>query len=134
MDQPEIYLRSQVRNMIVYGVYGWYMSVEKYVRAAVENVEKNLAKSNEHLQTLCKNPIISGYWPETDTLPELKSEEVTRYQEMVGLLRWEVDKGQVDILLDTAVISNELALPHRGHLEHILHVSGYLKVNLKRNL
>ena len=61
MDQPEIYLRSQVRNMIVYGVYGWYMSVEKYVRDAVDNVEQNLTKSNQRLPTRCKTPIMYGY-------------------------------------------------------------------------
>ena len=44
MDQPEIYLRSQVRNIIVDGSEGWYMAAEKYVRADVDNVEQNIHK------------------------------------------------------------------------------------------
>ena len=44
MDQPEIYLRSQVRNIIVDGAEGWYMAAEKYVRADVDNVEQNIHK------------------------------------------------------------------------------------------
>ena len=80
------------------------------------------------------NHIVFGYWTEIDTLPKLKSEGVAQYQDMVGLLRWEVDLGRVDILLETAIMSTYLALPHRGHLEHIFHLFWYLKANHKRKL
>ena len=133
-DQPEKYLGSQVVNIIVYGAEGWYMSAEKYVRATVDNVKHALAKQNQRLLTHCKTPIMSGYWPETDTLTEIKVEGVTQYQEMVGVLRWVVDLGRVDILLETALVSTCLDLPRRGHLEQIFHVFGYLKMNPKRKL
>ena len=42
MDHPKIYLGDQVGKMIVDGEEGWYMSAEKYVISAVENVEQNL--------------------------------------------------------------------------------------------
>ena len=77
---------------------------------------------------------MSGYWPETDTLTEIKVEGVTQYQEMVGLLRWAVDLGRVDILLETALMYTYLALPHRGHLEQIFHVFGYFKANPNRKI
>ena len=108
---------DHVGNIIVDGSEGWYMSEEKYVRAAVDNVEQNLAKSNHHLLTCCKTSIISGYWPETDTLPDLKFEGVTQYQEMVGVLRWTFDLGRVDILLITVLMSTYVALPCRGHFK-----------------
>ena len=79
MDQPKIYIGDQVGKMIVDKAEGWYMSAEKYVRASVENVQQNLAKYNQRLPTRCKTPIMSGYWPETDTLPDLKAEGVTQY-------------------------------------------------------
>ena len=69
-------------------------STVKYVHASVENVEKNLVKSNQRLPTCCKNPIISGYIPETYTLPELKDEGVTQYQEIFGLPMWYVSTPQ----------------------------------------
>ena len=47
--------------MIVDGAEVWYMSVEKYVRAAVENVEQNLERSNQRLPTRCKTHIMYGY-------------------------------------------------------------------------
>ena len=132
MDQPKIYLQDQFCKMIVDGAEGWYMSAEKYVRSAVDNVEQNISKSNQRLPTRCKTTIISGYWPETDTLPELKYEGVTQYQDMVGLIRWAVELGWVDILRETALICTYLALPRRGHPEQIFHFFGYLNVNPKR--
>ena len=51
---------------------------------------------------------------------------------MVVVIRWSVDLGKVDILLDTALMSTYLTLPPRGNLEHIFHVFGHLMVNPKR--
>ena len=62
MEQLEIYLRYQVRRIIVDGEEYWHMSAEKYVRDDVENVEKNLAKSNQHLSNHCRNSIVYGCW------------------------------------------------------------------------
>ena len=70
---------------------------------------------------------MSGYRSETDTLPKLKAEGVTQYQEMFGVIRWAVDLGQVDILLYTALMSTHLAFPCRGLIEQIFHVFGYFK-------
>ena len=52
---------------------------------------------------------MSGYWTETDTLTTLKAEGETQYQEMVGVLRWAVYLGWVEILLETAIMSTYLA-------------------------
>ena len=53
---------------------------------------------------------------------------------MAGVLRWSVELGWVDILLETALMSTYLALSLRGHLEQVFHMSGYLKANPKRNI
>ena len=134
MYQTEIYLGNQVGNMIVDRAEGWYMSADNYVRVAVENVEKNLAKYSQCFPTCCNTPIMSGYWPEISILTKIKSEGVTQYQEMVRTIRWSVDLGRVDILLETALMSTYLGLPCRGYLKHIFHIFGYLKVNPKRKL
>ena len=39
IEHPKIYLRDQVGKMFMDGAEGWYISAEKYVRAAVENIE-----------------------------------------------------------------------------------------------
>ncbi len=42
------------------------------------------------------------------------------YQEIIGSLRWAVELGRVDILLEVSLISKHLALPREGHLEQAL--------------
>ena len=62
---------------------------------------------------------------------ELKADGVQYYQEIVGMLRWAVEIGRVDILLEVSMMSAHLALPREGHLEQVIHIFGYLKVHKK---
>ncbi len=49
------------------------------------------------------------------------------YQSLIGVLRWIVELGRVDICLEVSILSSCLALPREGHLEQVLHVFSYLK-------
>ena len=69
-----------------------------------------------------------------DVTPELKSDGVQYYQELIGMLRWAVEIGRVDILLEVSLMSSHLALPRQGHLEQVLHIFGYLKSHKKLRL
>jgi hypothetical protein len=46
---------------------------------------------------------------------------------LVGVLRWIVELGRVDILTPVAFLSRFLAAPREGHLEAAFHVFAYLK-------
>jgi hypothetical protein len=65
---------------------------------------------------------------------ELKADGVQRFQELIGQLRWAVEIGRVDILLETSLLSSYLTMPRVGHLEQALHMYGYLKSHQKRKL
>ena len=47
------------------------------------------------------------------------------------MLRWAVELGRVDILLETSLLSSHLALPREGHLEAVYQVFAYLKRHQK---
>ena len=79
-------------------------------------------------------PLSNGYKPEMDCTAELKAEGVQQYQEIVGQLRWAVELGRVDILLETSLMSSYLAMPREGHLEQLLHIVGYLKSHKKMRI
>ena len=49
-------------------------------------------------------------------------------------LRWAAEISRVDILLETTLMSQQLALPREGHLEQVLHIIGYLKQHPKCRL
>ena len=93
------------------------MSSAKYVKAEVNNVEETLAKYENRFTGLCVAPLRSEYLPETNDSDELKVDGLQCYQELIGVLRWIVKLGSVDMLLETSLMSAPLALPLIGHLE-----------------
>ena len=134
IEPPSDYLGAVLGQMDIDGKTGWYLSSEKYVKSAVENVEQILQKDGQRLPSKCKTPLSLSYRPELDTSPELKEDGHQRYQELIGVLRWAVELGRVDILLETSMMSTYLALPWRRHLEQLYHMFGYLKANPKCKL
>ena len=69
-----------------------------------------------------------------DCTGESKAEGLQFYQELIGSLRWAVEIGRVDILLETTLMSTYLAMPREGHLEQVLHIFGYLKCHKKMRI
>ena len=110
------------------------MSSEKYIKMAVMNVKENLGKTGLRLPTKCITPIASGYPPSEDTTRELDAEGMRYFQELIGMLRWAVELGRVDILLEVLLLSSHLALPRIGHLQQVYHIFGYLKASPRRRL
>ena len=53
---------------------------------------------------------------------------------MVGILRWVVELGRVDIYYETAILSHYLVCPCEGHLEALYHIFVYLKSHQRFNL
>ena len=53
---------------------------------------------------------------------------------MIGVLRWSIEIGRIDILLEVSLLSTQLACPRVGHMEQVLHIFGYLKKNPKRKI
>jgi hypothetical protein len=105
-----------------------------YVDASVRNVEEKLAKDGLRLPSKCITPLTADYHPSDDTSAELTAEGMRYYQELIGVLRWAVEIGRLDILLEVALLSSHLALPRKGHLEQVYHMFGYLKVAPRRRL
>jgi hypothetical protein len=87
------------------------MLPEQYVKAAVTNVEEDLAKHGKRLPSKCVTPFSCNYAPPLEETPELKANGVQHFQELIGQLWWAVEIGHVDILLETLILSSYLAMP-----------------------
>ena len=72
-------------------------------------------------------PLTTTYRPELDVSRELNEVDAAYYQSLIGILRWMVELGQVDVCLKVSMMSSHLALPREGHLEQVLHIFAYLK-------
>ena len=127
-----MYLGASLSKMSnIDGEECWTMSSDSYCAALVKNVESILEKKGLRLPSKCNTPLQFGYRPELDTTNELKADGTQFYQEIVGSLRWAIEIGRVDILLETSLMSTYLAMPREGHLEQVLHIVGYLKRHKK---
>jgi hypothetical protein len=128
---PKIYLGGSVRKVqLDNGVKCWAYSSSQYVRAAVKNVEEYLSTRNDErwrLPAKAETPLQTSYRPELDVTPELGPIDAAYYQSLVGVLRWMVELGRVDICLECSMMSSHLALPREGHLYQLFQMFAYLK-------
>ena len=46
---------------------------------------------------------------------------------LIGILRWIVELGRVDVCLEASLMSSHMAMPHEGHLSEVLHIFRYLR-------
>ena len=132
MEIPESYLGGQLSRLAnKEGHNCWTMLSDKYCAALVRTVEIVLEKKGLRLAPKCYTPFQTSYRPEMDITAKLKKNGVQWYQELIGSLRWACELGRVNILYETTLLSQRLALPCKGHLEQLFHVIGYLKAHPK---
>ena len=93
IEPPDMYLGAQLGTMQVKRNDGWFMSSEKYVKSAIQNIEETLHKMGQRLPSKCKTPLAYGYHPELDVTPELKADGLQQYQKLIGILWWVVELG-----------------------------------------
>ena len=124
---PDIYLGGKVSKVTLEnGVKAYSFGSSKYVQAAVNNVADHLEKAGMKLPSRTKTPLSSNYRPEIDVSPELNATDAAYYQSLIGVLRWMVELGRIDICCEVSMMSSHLALPREGHLQQLYHMFGYL--------
>ena len=134
VKEPTEYLGAEIRKHYVTNPDGtqsakprWAMSSDLYVKRALADVERELAEIGQTLKSKVSTPLSADYRPELDTTPELDARRANYYQGLIGVLRWIVELGRIDIIVPIALLSRFLALPREGHLEQVLHCFAYLK-------
>ena len=96
---PDMYLGASIEQKVnAKGVKCWTQSPEKYVQAAIQNVEKKIGVL-PFGKSQCPTSMRSDYHPSEDVSAELNAEGLGYYQELIGVLRWALEIGRLDILL-----------------------------------
>ena len=129
---PTIYLGARVRKVVLEnGAEAWASSSSQCVQSAVKNVEEHLNrdenKTRWKLPRKAETPLSTTCRPELDVSEELNATDSSYCQSLIGILRWIVELGRVDICLETSIMSSHLALPREGHLEQVPHMFACLK-------
>ena len=135
VKEPDQYLGANIGKMeMPNGTTAWYSSSADYCKAAVQNIEAWLEKKGEGLPTKTACVFPSGWKPELDVTPELKDEDVSFYQQQIGVLRWMVELGRVDICTEVSMLAGFSACPRQGHLAAVIHLYAYLKKHPRSKL
>ena len=134
IEAPDFYLGAKLQLKKLNGRDTWTMSSADYIKSAIDNVEETLKKKGDRLPARAATPMAQGYYPETDNSPELDEQGVTTFQELIGILRWAIEIGRVDILTEISMLSSYQASPREGHLQQIYHIFAFLKKKPKLTL
>jgi hypothetical protein len=116
---PTLYLGNKLKKTVLpNGVVAWGMSSSKYVQSDVQNVKEYLAAlpGDQMLVKKASGPFAGVYKPELDESPELDPTRANFYQSQIGILRWCVELGRIDIITEISMLSTYLCLPREGHL------------------
>ena len=131
-SEPNIYLGTKLKRVTLdNGAVAWSLSPSKYVQEAVQNCEKHVKENllvDFELMKYAPNPFPIGYEPEMDVSRELNPDEASYFQTIIGVMRWMVELGRVDIGVEVSQLSLYLAYPRKGHMEAALHIMSYLCV------
>ena len=142
-EEPKIYLGANIRKWNVTDTEGmdtqcWAMSSHGYAKEAVRIVEAQMLKHSLSYPSSrrhgSKSPFSSSsYRPELDYSDLCSDELATLYMELIGMLRWMCELGRLDILYETAILSQYMASPRTGHLSQLLNIFKYVKTHDRRS-
>jgi hypothetical protein len=135
--EPTRYLGATIQKWKIIGdevASHWGHSAEEYVKQAIANVELELAKEGRQLQGRYSTPMSPNYRPKLDYSPYLNDMPAQYYMELIGILRWIVELGRMDIMVDVSLLSSYTMQPRLGHLDQVFHIFGYLKRNKRATL
>ena len=131
IGRPSLYLGGHVHQVkLENGVDAWSFSSSQYIQTVVKNIEEWLSKRGDgrwKLPSKAETPMRSMYRPKLNISPELSTEESSYYQSLIGVLRWIVELGRINLCLEVSMMSSHQALPREGHLEQVFQIFTYLK-------
>ena len=136
---PSVYLGANIQKLDsnTPNKECWGASAEQYVREAVKNVKARLKQDGFVFNKKLSDPNYSPdspfsnkqYRPELDTTQECNDEQTNFYQNLLGVLRWIIELGRIDINFEVSVLSHYLVNPRLGHLQQALHIFKYLDIH-----
>ena len=128
--EPDMYLGAKLcKTRLHNGIWAWAVSAAKYVQEAVRNCILHLSSNyggNYRMPKKAENPFKTGYDPELDTSSELDSDAVSYYLMIIGILKWMIESGRINIITKVSLLSSHVALPREGHMETAVHIMAHV--------
>eukprot|EP00957_Ditylum_brightwellii_P145812 11102843-Ditylum_brightwellii.AAC.1 len=69
----------------------------------------------------------ASYRPEFEFTHVLSLLDSADYQSLIGMFRWMVELGRIDICLEVSMMSSYQAMPREGHMAEVLRIFAHLR-------
>jgi hypothetical protein len=128
--EPDLYLGANIEKVqLPDGRSEWAMTSRTYVKNAVKIVENLLAEDGDEtrMRFAAKNPFPSGYRPELDVSAELHDEMMSRFLQLIGILRMGGGTWSSRHLPGSIAIVPTPSFTRQGHLNAAYHIFAYLR-------
>ena len=129
LKEPSIYLGADFkRRRLNDDSEIWITSSNSYLKEALRVSSGLLEKHKMKINGSARQPFSNiSYRPELDLTPLCDPDQLHIYQQLIGMLRWLVELGRVDICLEVSKLSSFLASPRIGQLHQAFHIFKYLR-------
>jgi hypothetical protein len=74
-------------------------------------------------------PFEATYRAEIDESLVLGPEMANYFQSQIGILRWCVELGRIEIITEVSMLSTFLCIPREGHLDAVYHLFAYMSLH-----
>ena len=109
------------------------MSLNNYAREALRNIKKDLIQNDLQFNKKLSNPNYLARTPfcpmdyksELDTTALCDDKLTNYFQNLIGVLRWIVELGRIDIAFEVSSLSKFLSYPSTGHI-----IKHYISTNI----
>ena len=132
IGEPTTYLGATISSHLLDGDSHktWAIGSSAYLKESLRVVKSRIAPLQLSLKTKVSATMPSGYKPELDSTEFLDDDTSVLYMQFIGILRWLVELGRIDICAEVSMLSAYNSMPRVGHLHAVLHLFAYLQSNI----
>ena len=106
----------------------WLLGSSHYLQEFLKVAIKLLSDIDVKIPSRANHPYSNiKYRPELDVSNFCNEAQVRAFQQILGMLRWLIELGRMDVLLETTLLASFLMSPRIGHLNQAAHIVAYLR-------
>jgi Reverse transcriptase (RNA-dependent DNA polymerase) len=129
---PTRFLGAKIGKKMINGSEYWYISAESYLKKALNTVEERFGKLDTLFgKSQLNTPAPTNFHPEIDTSDFLDEDGTTLYQSYIGIIRWEIELGHIDLAHFGSTMAKFSMAPREGHLSAVVRAFAYVKKHLQ---
>ena len=132
IESPKMYLGM---NCKLNPEGNWLLSPDHYVKEFLRVSERLISQIGLNTSGKGTHPFSNiSYRPEMDCTMFCNAEQLHVYQQLLGMFRWMVELGRMDILYETTVLASYLTCPRIGHLKQAINMVLYIRKHEKSSI